>query len=263
MRATSRLIFALVSTLLAVQPSCGRLFAQDQDSPQSSPGTGKTAQARYDEDGEGKESGFVKKRMQWFHDQRAFPHKTIPAGIRTLAIRERDRKLALESAARQALAAPATTPSEPAWTLIGPEPEGSFASGRVTALAIDPTNTQTVYLGGAEGGVWKTTDGGQKWTPLGDSLVSLAVGSIAIDPSNHNTVYVGTGEENFAIDSYYGAGILKSTDAGATWTQLASNLGGGSCGGDWIGAVAVHPSNSQILLAGAESCYSNLWGIFR
>src|SRR5438046_3081863 len=99
------------------------------------------------------------------------------------------------------------------WTLIGPEPtmpdEGfpyggsPTVSGRVTALAVDLTNSSVVYLGAAEGGVWKTTDGGTTWNPLTDFEPSLAVGSIAIDPSNHNTMYVGTGEENFSGDSYF------------------------------------------------------------
>lgn len=267
MRARTRFVFALALMALIFQPASRLLFGQDrdkdQDSPQSSPGTGKTAQARYDEDGEGKEKDFVKKRMQWFHDQRAYPHQTIPGGIRARAIQERDRKLAIEASARQSLAHAATTPAEPAWTLIGPEPEDSFASGRVTALAIDPTNTKIVYLGGAEGGVWKTVNAGQTWTPLGDAQVSLAIGSIAIDPSNHNTIYVGTGEENFAIDNYYGAGILKSTNGGATWTQIAGSFTGNPCGGDYVGAVAVHPTNSQIILAGAEPCYYGASSIFR
>lgn len=60
--------------------------------------------------------------------------------------------------------------------------------------------------------MWKTTDAGVHWTALADSQPSLAVGSIAIDPPNHSTIYAGTGEEKFSGDSYYGTGILKSTD---------------------------------------------------
>jgi photosystem II stability/assembly factor-like uncharacterized protein len=111
------------------------------------------------------------------------------------------------------------------WSFIGPQPIDTpytypVVSGRVTALAVDPRNSNTVYLGAAQGGVWKTIDGGTSWTPLTDTEPSLALGSVTLDPSNPNTVYVGTGEENFSGDSYYGAGILKSTDAGATWSHI-------------------------------------------
>jgi photosystem II stability/assembly factor-like uncharacterized protein len=67
-------------------------------------------------------------------------------------------------------------------------------SGRISALAVDPTNSNIVYLGAAQGGVWKTTAGGNTWTALTDAQASLATGSIAIDPQNHLTIYMGTGE---------------------------------------------------------------------
>src|SRR5207247_6986153 len=133
------------------------------------------------------------------------------------------------------------------WSLIGPRPTDAgstyVTAGRVNAVAIDPRDNNTVYIGAAEGGVWKTTDGGATWTPLADDQPSLATGAIALDATNPDTVYVGTGEENFAFDSYYGAGILKSTDGGQTWTNLV-----GPFLRAVIGAIAVHPANGQILL---------------
>src|SRR6266853_739062 len=137
------------------------------------------------------------------------------------------------------------------WTSIGPKPTdlGStyVTAGRVNAIVIDPRDNNIVYMGAAEGGVWKTTDGGINWKPLTDDQASLASGAIAIDPTNPDTVYVGTGEENFAIDSYYGAGILKSTDGGASWTNII-----GPFVRTTIGALAISPSNSQILLASSR-----------
>src|SRR5437016_6790269 len=146
------------------------------------------------------------------------------------------------------------------WSVTGVQtcalPIFSPTSGRVTALAVDPRNSEVVYLGSAVGGVWKTTDGGTIWTPLTDTQASLSVGSIALDPSNPDTVYVGTGEDDFGGDNYYGAGILKSTDCGATWTQIPGPFVGATgsdqfCGGAFIGALAVSPRNSQVILAGA------------
>ena len=198
--------------------------------------------------------------------------RTIPAGMRAKAVEQRRvmeiQALTAQSSAGQTSAAQAA--AVPAWTLIGPVPTipllsepftGSpEVSGRVSALAVDPTNANIVYAGGADGGVWKTTNGGSNWTPLTDGEVSLAIGSIAIDPSNHNIIYVGTGEDNNNSDAYTGAGILKSIDGGTTWTNLPGPfLGplGSTTGGASIGSLAIHPTNGQILLAGVTLSGSN------
>jgi photosystem II stability/assembly factor-like uncharacterized protein len=170
-----------------------------------------------------------------------------------------------------------TSPTSP-WTSIGPEPtipllNEAFTgspniSGRVTAIAVDPTNASITYIGGADGGVWKTTNGGTNWTPLTDTQASLAIGAIAIDPSNHNIIYVGTGEDNNNLDGYTGAGILKSTDGGTTWTHIPGQFVGpfgATAGGGSIGALAVHPTNGQIVLAavslpGADGIYRSTDG---
>jgi uncharacterized protein (TIGR03437 family) len=199
-------------------------------------------------------------REEWFYNQRAFPAGQIPAGARIKAIADiqqidRAARLRRRSAAADTPKL-ATALDAATWTSIGPQPTGLgstyVTSGRVNAIAVDPRDNNTVYIGAAEGGVWKTTDGGQHWTPLTDDQASLASGAIALDPSNPDTVYVGTGEENFAQDSYYGAGILKSTDGGASWTNIV-----GPFLRDKIGSIAVHPSNGQIVL-----CSSGL-GVWR
>src|SRR5262249_54374313 len=119
------------------------------------------------------------------------------------------------------------------WPSIGPPvmnqppppPTNPRASGRMNTIAIDPTNTDTIYIGAANGGVWKTEDGGKTWRALTDTQCSIAMGSIAIDPSNNKLIYAGTGEENFTFQpSYYGCGVLKSTDGGVTWTQKGASV---------------------------------------
>src|SRR6266699_4710384 len=95
-------------------------------------------------------------------------------------------------------------------------------TGRITSIVVDPTDPNTIYVGAAQGGVWKTTDRGGTWNPKTDNEDSLATGTIAIDPNNHLVLYVGTGEGNFSGDSYYGNGVLKTTDGGNVWTLLGA-----------------------------------------
>ena len=192
-------------------------------------------------------------RERWFYGQRSYPLGHVPTGARLNAIREIERidreARTRRQAIRTAIAAPgrAATADSTNWTLIGPRPTDSgsayVTAGRANAIAIDPRDNNVVYMGAAEGGVWKTTDGGITWKPLTDDQASLAIGAIALDPTNPDTVYVGTGEENFAGDSYYGAGILKSTDGGTSWTNIVGPFLRAR-----IGFLAIHPTNGQVLL---------------
>src|SRR5215469_16795123 len=94
-----------------------------------------------------------------------------------------------------------------------------WVAGRVTALAAAPDGT--LFAGGADGGVWKSADGGQHWTPLTDSQATLSIGALLVTSSGSGyTVYVGTGEANTSSDSYAGVGVLASTNGGSTWHQV-------------------------------------------
>lgn len=196
------------------------------------------------------ERDYPREREEYFYQQRRLPYNRIPLRARLNAL-EGLRRMDLAAAARKQAVRAAGF--EGLWQLAGPQPTTTpsdpsyYTAGRVAALAVDPRDPNTVYAGPAGGGVWKTTDGGQHWTPLTDDQPSLAVGALALDPSNPDTVYAGTGEENFAIDSYFGAGILKSTNGGATWTNIVGPFLRAS-----IGALAVHPSDGGILLAATD-----------
>jgi autotransporter-associated beta strand protein len=95
-------------------------------------------------------------------------------------------------------------------------------SGRITGVATDPTDPNTIYVSTAGGGAWKTSNGGKSWTPLfdlGNNSVDFG-GAIAVDPTNPLVIYYGTGEADNTTDSYYGTGVYKSTDGGRTWKLL-------------------------------------------
>ena len=100
----------------------------------------------------------------------------------------------------------------------------ALATGRVTTIVVDPTDPKIIYLGTAQGGVWKTKDGGRNWIAKSDYEISLSIGALAIDPKNPLVLYAGTGEGNFSQDSYYGNGILKTTDGGETWKNYARDI---------------------------------------
>lgn len=132
-------------------------------------------------------------------------------------------------------------PSNSLWGAIGPAQINtagsgllySDVSGRVTAIAVDPRDTSgnTYFIGSANGGVWKTTNGGGSWIPLTDNVydpsggpLPVSVGGMALDPLNPDVIYVATGIGDNQFDSRTGIGVLKSTDGGRTWF-LAGNSG--------------------------------------
>lgn len=106
------------------------------------------------------------------------------------------------------------------WTALGPGNVG----GRTRVLVFHPNfaTNNTMYVGGVAGGIWRTTDGGSSWSPLGDFNPNLAVTAMFIDRTNANHILVGTGEGYFNVDGVRGAGIFESTDAGLSWTQIQS-----------------------------------------
>jgi len=139
-----------------------------------------------------------------------------------------------------------------AWTGLGPNPivqvtrsGGPFTamSGRIGALAIRGNGTR--ILGAAQGGIWLYNATTGKWVPKTDNIPSLSIGALAVVPTNDLVVYAGTGEGALSGDSYFGNGILKSTDGGNTWAQISGDYFVGVS----ISQLLVHPTNANILCA--------------
>lgn len=104
------------------------------------------------------------------------------------------------------------------WVLIGPtriNDGGLGAIGRVHSIAVHPTTPATIYVGGPRCGIWKTTNSGAGWEPVGDSLPTLALAALAVDPVTPSRVY--------AVMA--GEGIYRSDDAAVTWTRIVGDLG--------------------------------------
>ncbi len=103
-------------------------------------------------------------------------------------------------------------------------PGGYNGMGRLATVAFHPTDTNIIYVGANIGGIWKTTTGGNSWTPLGDQLPYCSVGSIAIHPQNPDIIYITVGKNESW--SHYGLGVYKSTNGGQTWapTTQVSNF---------------------------------------
>ncbi len=149
-----------------------------------------------------------------------------------------------------------------AWTEIGPNPipNGQVVSGaqlpvsgRVISIAVHPTNPDIVYVGTAQGGLFRTTDGGITWTPLLDNALSLAIGAVVICPSQPETIYVGTGEHNFSADSFFGAGLYRIDNASSATPTISAPIGSAQFNGRGISKIIVHPTDPAIIFVASTS----------
>lgn len=148
-----------------------------------------------------------------------------------------------------------TTKNSANWTFLGPTNptgytnNGSYqspgGSGRVNAIAFDPNNSNTIWIGTPAGGLWKSTDGGSSWTLKNAGLEILGVSAIVIDPTNTNIMYIGTGDRD-AGDTR-SIGVLKSTDGGNTWNTTSVTFSASQ--GARCTKILMHPDNPSILLA--------------
>ncbi len=155
------------------------------------------------------------------------------------------------------------------WAPIGPSPidqGGINANGQVTSIAIHPSNSNIIYIGTAWGGVWRTRDGGDNWTPLFDRAPSLGVGEpagIAIDPVDPSIIYVGTsnrdGSQFSGEATQPPAGLFKSTDSGGSWVRLGSGYPSNAPSNanqffsQVINVVIVDPANHLVVYLASNS----------
>ncbi|MEM9821686.1 MAG: hypothetical protein AAF985_11460, partial [Bacteroidota bacterium] len=172
----------------------------------------------------------------WLYNQRTYPNNSVDITAYRSAVKQ----------TKQAKGAPSRSANE--WELVGPTNTG----GRVTDIILHPTNTQIMYAGASVGGVFKSVDGGASWVPIFDEANSLSIGNLAISPADPDVLYVGTGEANGSATSgaFFGDGIYKSEDGGASWDHM------GLENSQHIGRIAIDPLNDdRIYVAAAGLLY--------
>ena len=150
-------------------------------------------------------------RWCWYWKQHLDSNGYIVNGNRTVAEWRKFSQLQTNVAAK--------TTASSNWVFQGPSTsEGGYSGmGRINAIAFDPIDSNTIYIGSAAGSTWKTTNGGNTWTCLYDNMANLSVSDLKVNPQNRNTIYVATGDAN-GTDNY-STGVIKSHDGGTTWVN--------------------------------------------
>jgi hypothetical protein len=240
-------VLVIVATFCLVS-AFGQAFGAPSSSPHSSAGA---------------ESDDVTAAQAWFTDQRLAPNGAVNNNA-FAAVQGEVQALLTVPGTWSERTSPATGTTTGGGNDFSDDPQyidptsndsnsgagDRWVAGRITALAAAPDGT--LFLGAADGGVWKSTDQGNSWTPLTDSQGTLSIGALLVVPGSGGgyTVYAGTGEANTNSDSYAGIGVLGSTDGGTTW----SRVGGGELNGALIFRLA--QDGSRILAATSHGLYS-------
>ena len=187
-------------------------------------------------------------RAEYFRARAVWPHEDVSA---------ESRLRAFEQMRRLPVYAPLAKGSAVGdWTNVGPDNIG----GRIFALALNPLNPSTMYVGAADGGVWRSWDGGLSWTSVSDDFPTQSMGSIVINPIDTSIVYAGTGDASFGGYSFAGAGMFKSTDSGESWTQV----GAATLPLARISEMVINPLNPDILYVAipyglADETINGIW----
>ena len=213
------------------------------------------AEKYFQDHGTGRETGWKQyKRWEWFMEPRVYPSGEMMSPRLRAFEAFQEKKVPLHQ--QEKVASPHGN-----WNSLGPDdwipgPSGNTGGmGRLNAMAFDPSDVNTMYVGAPDGGVWKTTDNGSSWFSISDDLSQLGVSDIAIDPNNSDNIYILTGDGPGAASanwpSIHNVGVMKTTNGGNTWgaTDLTFTAPNDSRGY----RLVMSPGNSSILIAATNS----------
>ncbi len=162
---------------------------------------------------------------EWMYRQRANADGSIPDAAINAAIAQ---------STSMGKASQGSASTDQVWGELGP----SNIGGRIRDIAADPTTQDVAYIATGTGGLWRTTDGGQTFATAWDDQLPQSMGAVAVD--SEGVVWAGTGEPDHGGGSaYYGKGVYKSSDDGATWTNM------GLEDGDTIGQIVIDPRDDD------------------
>jgi hypothetical protein len=216
---------------------------------------------------------FMTRRAEYIAQKRGI-HKDVPfdpqarpAAVQQMDVQQKQVLNMPSSLAKDSLLAP--------WIPLGPAPipngqtltVSTPVAGRTISIAVHPTNPNIVYVGAAQGGLYRSTDGGTNWTPMLDGALSLAIGAIAIAPSQPDTIYVGTGETGFCGDCFFGVGVYRIDNASTAAPVVSGPFNdevttdNDIFTGRGIGAIAVHPTNPAIIFVASGSGIGGKGGV--
>jgi len=161
----------------------------------------------------------IEERLAWFAQARGLKEVLRPDLKRRAAL----QKLVTREKAKRAL--------QPSWVSLGPNTATMLnwqmgrVAGRISALAVNPDNTDVLYLAAGSGGVWKTVDGGGSWTPIFDRVGTQTIGSLLLEAGDPDKLWVGTGDHTQGCFGYFGMGLFLSTDGGASFEPRNGSSG--------------------------------------
>ena len=192
-------------------------------------------------------------RWMHFHESRLNPDGTLPDP--TIFYKE-----AIKLAEQKKTSRPQRSSG---WYPIGPEESVYNRLGRYNCIAFHPTDSNIFWVGVAQGGVWKTTDHGNTWTPLTDDLPILRISDIAVDPVNPNVMYISVGDYAylaFGLDlngrdrnTHYGLGVYKTIDGGMNWSPTGLSFEMTQFDASLMRRVFIDPNNTNRLVAAGIS----------
>lgn len=210
MNIKSRLFLLATMVSLFFGPTAVGLMMDEDDDPDRPPGV----------HGPFDEAEYIKAREAFIALRRGNdPDKPLDPTARSRAIELMDRQIS----ARQNDSHGSNQPEVFSWVELGPNPIplGQTAttrvnvSGRISAIEIDPTDPNKVYVGAAQGGVYRSLDGGATWTAIFDKAQTLAIGTLNLDQAN-GWLWVGTGEANGSADCFAGVGLYRIENVNTT-----------------------------------------------